>query len=98
MSAHVAVSSTFHSDATSVCAPAVLIYAPGADDRVAAWHGRKMLARWQSASSSGRPVLLRAAAGVGHGGGTAVARTVERFTDIWTFLFWQLGIQADGTR
>ena len=89
--------SPYHNMPDRIAAPAVLIYAPDADDRVAPWHGRKMLAQWQRSTTSTRPVLLRAGRDLGHGGGTSVGRTAERFADIWAFLFWQLGIElADG--
>ena len=85
--------SPYHNMPEHVAAPAVLIYAPDADDRVAPWHGRKMLAQWQRATSSGHPVLLRAGPDLGHGGGTSATRMAERFADIWAFLFWQLGVE-----
>jgi len=84
--------SPYHNVPDRIAAPAVLIYAPDADDRVAPWHGRKMLAQWQRATTSQRPVLLRGGPDLGHAGGTTVTRTAERFADIWAFLFWQLGV------
>jgi len=90
--------SPYHNMPEHVAAPAVLIYAPDADDRVAPWHGRKMLAQWQRATTSGHPVLLRAGPDLGHGGGTSVTRMAERFADIWTFLFWQLGVELEDDR
>ena len=86
--------SPYHTLADGADAPAVLIYAPGADDRVAVWHGRKMLARWQAATSSNRPLLLRSPLDVGHQGGTTVDAVLSKYTDIWSFLFWQLGIEV----
>jgi prolyl oligopeptidase len=73
-------------------APAILIFAPDADDRVAPWHGRKMLAQWQRSSTSGLPVLLRAGREMGHSGGSSVSRMARRHADTWAFFFWQLGV------
>jgi prolyl oligopeptidase len=88
--------SPYHNMPESIDAPAILIFAPDADDRVAPWHGRKMLAQWQRASTSGRPVLLRAGRDVGHGGGSSVSRMAQRHADIWAFFHWQLGLEAEG--
>ena len=84
--------SPYHNMPAEIAAPAMLIFAPDADDRVAVWHGRKMLAQWQAADISDRPMLLRGAPATGHRGGSTVEATVSRHTDIWTFFFWQLGL------
>ena len=87
--------SPYHNVPKAIDAPAIMIYAPDADDRVAAWHGRKMLAQWQAANRSNHPVLLRGAKNTGHHGGDSVAQLTTKYTDIWSFLFWQLGVDAD---
>jgi prolyl oligopeptidase len=53
-----------------------------------------MAARLQAASASGHPVLLRTDAESGHGIGTALSAEIEKDTDIYTFLFDQLGMAA----
>jgi prolyl oligopeptidase len=42
---------------------------------------------------SKRPVLLRVEGKAGHGVGTPVGKRVEEFSDIYSFLFWQLGVR-----
>ena len=49
--------------------PAVLLTAGESDSRVDPMHARKMAARLQAATSSGRPVLLRVERRAGHGQG-----------------------------
>jgi len=73
--------------------PAVLIEAAESDSRVDPLHARKMAARLQAATSSDRPVLLRLETKAGHGQGKPRAKVVEELTDVWSFLFWQLGMK-----
>jgi prolyl oligopeptidase len=55
---------------------------------------RKMIARLQAANSSGHPILLRTSSRAGHGLiGASLDEAVEQNTDVYSFLFDQLGIQ-----
>jgi prolyl oligopeptidase len=72
--------------------PAILIGSAEHDSRVDPMHARKMAARLQAASSSGLPVLLRMETEAGHGAGKPVSKVIDAATDVWTFLFWQLGL------
>jgi prolyl oligopeptidase len=71
----------------------VLLATAESDTRVDALHARKMAARLQAASASGRPVLLRLETKAGHGAGKPRGKVVEELTDCYAFLFWQLGIE-----
>jgi prolyl oligopeptidase len=71
--------------------PAVLFMTGDSDSRVDPMHARKMAALMQSVSK--RPVLLRVEAKAGHGAGTPVGKQIEEFTDVYSFLFWQLGVK-----
>ena len=73
--------------------PPVLFVTGDADTRVAPLHARKMAARVQAASSSGRPVLLKYDTRSGHSGGAPVTKQIDDATDILAFLFWQLEVQ-----
>jgi len=55
-------------------------------------HARKMAARLQQATSSGRPVLLRLEAKAGHGAGKPLAKVLDELTDTWTFIFHEVGL------
>lgn len=72
--------------------PAVLLATAESDSRVAPLHARKMAARLQAASTSGRPVLLRLETRAGHGAGKPVSKLIDEYTDIWSFVFAQLGM------
>jgi prolyl oligopeptidase len=72
--------------------PAVLLTAGEHDTRVDAWHAKKMTAALQAATSSGLPVLLRMEAG-GHLSGS-LDQTIDETTDLYAFLFDQVGMMA----
>jgi prolyl oligopeptidase len=42
---------------------------------------------------SKRPVLLRVEGKAGHGAGTPVSKRIEEGTDLWAFLWWQVGVK-----
>jgi prolyl oligopeptidase len=71
--------------------PAVLFVTGDGDTRVAPLHARKMAARLQAATSSGRPVLLLYDTKSGHSGGRPVGKLIEEQTNELSFLYWQLG-------
>jgi prolyl oligopeptidase len=72
--------------------PAVLFTTAESDSRVDPLHARKMTAALQAATSSNLPVLLRVDSKAGHGAGKPLAKSVEEQTDVWSFLFAELGV------
>lgn len=84
--------SPYHTLPSKIEAPAILTVVPDNDDRVAPWHGYKMHAAWLAANVSRNPILLRREEQAGHRGSPAMGRTIARYTDIWAFFFWQLGL------
>jgi prolyl oligopeptidase len=74
--------------------PAVLLATAESDTRVDPMHARKMAARLQAATSSGRPVLLRLESRAGHGAGKPLAKVLDELTDTWTFVFSALGVEV----
>jgi prolyl oligopeptidase len=73
--------------------PAMLITTAASDSRVDPLHARKMAARLQAASVSAAPILLRQETRAGHGAGKPRGLILDEQTDIWSFLFSQLGVQ-----
>lgn len=73
--------------------PAMLITTAASDSRVDPLHARKMAARLQAASIGSGPILLRQETRAGHGAGKPRGLILDEQTDIWSFLFSQLGIQ-----
>jgi prolyl oligopeptidase len=51
-----------------------------------------MAARLQAATSSTRPILLRASDDVGHGIGSPLAAVIEEETDAYAFMMNELGM------
>jgi prolyl oligopeptidase len=77
--------------------PAILFMTADTDTRVDPMHAKKMAAEMQAEAKNGasriRPILLRIESKAGHGAGKPVTKQIEEFTDIYSFLFWQLGMR-----
>ena len=74
--------------------PAILFMTADSDTRVDPMHAKKMTALLQAQAANGpdRPILLRVDTKAGHGIGKPVGKLVEDGVDMWSFLFWQLGV------
>jgi len=84
--------SPYHHVKDGTAYPAILFLTGENDHRVNPMESRKMTARLQQASSSGRPILLRTSSSAGHGIGTALDEEIEQNADVFGFLFDQLGV------
>jgi prolyl oligopeptidase len=88
--------SPYHHVQAGVEYPAILFMTADTDTRVDPMHAKKMTALMQAEAKNGaskdRPILLRIDTKAGHGQGKPVAKQVEDYTDIYSFLFWQLGV------
>jgi prolyl oligopeptidase len=87
--------SPYHHVRNGVKYPAVLLPCGENDGRVNPAQSRKMAASLQTATGSGLPVLFRSTAGAGHGIGTALKERIALQADVYSFLFDQLGIDAN---
>jgi prolyl oligopeptidase len=85
--------SPYHHVVDGTAYPATLFLTGANDPRVEPWHSRKMTARLQAAQGGDAPILLRTSNTSGHGIGTALSEEIEEYTDVFAFLFTQLGIQ-----
>ena len=85
--------SPYHHVKDGTAYPAILMPTGENDHRVNPMQSRKMIARLQAADSSGHPVLLRTSSSAGHGIGTSLDEQIEQDTDVFSFLFDQLGMQ-----
>jgi len=70
--------------------PAVFLTTGDADTRVPPPQARKMTARLQAATASGKPVLLLYDNKAGHAGGTPLGKLIDDLSLKMSFLFWQL--------
>jgi prolyl oligopeptidase len=77
--------------------PAILFMTADTDTRVDPMHAKKMAALMQAEAANGqsreRPILLRIDTKAGHGQGKPIAKQIEEQTDVYSFLFWQLGVK-----
>ena len=87
--------SPYHHVQAGALYPAVLFMTAESDTRVDPMHAVKMAALLQAQAVNGpeRPVLLRVDAKAGHGVGKPITKLVDDALDVWSFLFWQLGIE-----
>ena len=74
--------------------PATMFFTGDSDTRVDPLHARKMTPLLQSASTSGRPVLLHYSLTGGHSGGVAVEQQIQDDADQLTFLWTETGRAA----
>jgi len=77
--------------------PSILFMTADTDTRVDPMHAKKMAALMQAEAANGRsperPILLRVDTKAGHGAGKPIAKQIDDWTDIYSFLFWQLGMK-----
>jgi len=75
--------------------PAVMLTSGDEDTRVPPLQARKMTARLQAATSSGRPIFLRYDTKAGHAGARPLSKQVEDLSLAAVFLFGQLGMEIE---
>jgi prolyl oligopeptidase len=85
--------SPYHRVLDGIAYPATFLLTADGDSRVDPMHARKMAARLQAATSGSAPVLLRVESAAGHGQGKPRSKQVAEATDIWSFVFEQLGVE-----
>ncbi len=72
--------------------PAILVTTADHDDRVVPAHSFKYAAALQAANTGDRPKLIRIDSKAGHGAGKPVSKVIDEYTDIYSFIFENLGI------
>jgi prolyl oligopeptidase len=82
--------SPYHNVSNGVAYPAVLMVSGDADQNCNPLHARKMTARLQSATMSGRPILLDYSRYRGHSPVLPLSERIEALTDRMAFLCDQL--------
>jgi len=75
--------------------PAVMVTTADHDDRVVPAHSFKYIATLQEKYSGYNPVLIRIKSKAGHGGGMPTSKQIEEYTDIWSFIFHNMGITPE---
>lgn len=73
--------------------PATLVTTGDHDDRVVPAHSFKFIATLQEKQQGDNPVLIRIDTNAGHGSGKPTSKQIDEFSDIWSFVFYNLGIK-----
>ena len=72
--------------------PAIMVTTADHDDRVVPAHSFKYAATLQQANTGDAPKIIRIDSKAGHGAGKPVAKVIDEYTDIYSFIFENLGI------
>lgn len=75
--------------------PAILVTTADHDDRVVPAHSFKYAATLQASDTGDAPKLIRIDSNAGHGGGKPIAKIIDEYTDLYSFIFYNLGITPD---
>lgn len=84
--------SPLHNIKSGVNYPATLITTADHDDRVVPAHSFKFAATLQEKYKGKNPVLIRIETNAGHGAGKPTTKLIEEATDVWSFVFQNLGM------
>ncbi len=76
--------------------PATLITTADHDDRVVPAHSFKFAATMQEHQKGNEPVIIRIDHNAGHGGGKPMSKQIDEFGDMWSFVFYNLGMKWQG--
>jgi prolyl oligopeptidase len=79
-----------------VAYPATLVLTADHDDRVVPAHSLKFIATLQEHQKGDEPVLVRIDHNAGHGAGKPLPMVIAEWTDIWSFVFYNLGVEVKG--
>lgn len=72
--------------------PAIMVTTADHDDRVVPAHSFKYAATLQAADTGDAPKLIRIDSNAGHGAGKPMSKVIDEYTDIYSFIFHNLGI------
>ncbi|MBI9066107.1 MAG: S9 family peptidase [Salinivirgaceae bacterium] len=85
--------SPVHSVKENVEYPAIMVTTADHDDRVVPAHSFKYIATMQEKYMGSNPVVIRIESKAGHGAGKPTAKIIEEYSDIYSFMFYNLGVR-----
>ena len=86
--------SPYHNIRNDIDYPAVLVMTADHDDRVVPAHSFKYISRLQEYHKGSAPTLIRIDTKAGHGSGKPTAKVIDEAVDLWSFVFYHLGMIA----
>jgi len=89
--------SPLHNIRNDVSHPATFITTADHDDRVVPAHSFKFAATLQELNkdTGNNPILIRIESNAGHGAGKPLSKSIDEATDMWSFVFYQLGMKKN---
>jgi prolyl oligopeptidase len=72
--------------------PATMVVTGDHDDRVVPAHSFKFAATLQANQQGKNPALIRIDVNAGHGAGKPTSKQIDEWTDIWSFVMYNLGM------
>lgn len=84
--------SPLHNIKSGVKYPAIMVLTADHDDRVVPAHSFKYAATLQAAETGDAPKLIRIDSKAGHGAGKPISKLIDENTDVYTFIFKNLGM------
>ena len=89
--------SPLHNIRSDASYPATLITTADHDDRVVPAHSFKFAATLQELNkdAGNNPILIRIESNAGHGAGKPLSKSIDEATDMWSFVFYQLGMKKN---
>lgn len=73
--------------------PAIMVTTADHDDRVVPAHSFKYAAALQAANTGDEAKIIRIDNKAGHGAGKPIAKVIDEYADIYSFIFYNLGIE-----
>ncbi len=87
--------SPLHNIRPGIDYPAMLVETADHDDRVFPAHSFKYIATLQDTYKGKNPILLKVETKVGHGTGSTTSKTIDRYTDKYSFMFFNMGLTPE---
>ena len=84
--------SPLHNIKKGVTYPATMVTTADHDDRVFPAHSFKYIATLQEMNDGKNPTLIRIETKVGHGAGTSTSKSIDLVTDLYSFMFYNMGL------
>uniref|UniRef100_UPI00272D35E5 prolyl oligopeptidase family serine peptidase n=1 Tax=uncultured Muribaculum sp. TaxID=1918613 RepID=UPI00272D35E5 len=78
--------------------PAIMVTTADHDDRVVPAHSFKYAAALQASNTGDAPKLIRIDSKAGHGAGKPISKVIDEYTDMYSFIFYNLGIEPESVK